>query len=111
VKNIFSGNTLEQNVVTPGIHGVPRRIIREITNYDIPADADTLYRDANGLTGKRNPGFIDRLFGNVHSDKFMDRVDSILDGMEPRQLSEREVKKTQRKQNGGNINPFKKILK
>ena len=102
VKNIFSGNTLEQNVVTPGIHGVPRRIIREITNYDTPADADTLYRDANGLTGKRNPGFIDRLFGNVHSDKFMNRIDSILEGMEPRQLSEREVNATKH-QDGGEL--------
>ena len=35
IKNVFNGNTLEQNVVTRGINGIPRRSIRVITNYDI----------------------------------------------------------------------------
>ena len=103
VKNVFSGNTLEQNVVTEGINGVPRRTIRSITSYDNPAESDTTYIDANGLEAGRNPGMLARLFGNVHSDKFMDNIDSILVGMEPRQLSEKEVDRTKKKQDGGEI--------
>ena len=97
VKNTFSGNTLEQNVVTEGINGIPRRTIRSITSYNNPAESDTTYIDANGLTAGRNPGMLARLFGNVHSDKFMDNIDSILVGMEPRQLSGKEVKITKKK--------------
>lgn len=103
VKNVFSGNTLEQNVVTEGINGVPRRTIRSITSYDNPAESDTTYIDAYGLEAGRNPGLLARLFGNVHSDKFMDNIDSILVGMEPRQLSEKEVNRTKKKQEGGEI--------
>lgn len=101
VKNVFSGNTLEQNVVTEGINGVPRRTIRSITNYDNPAKSDTTYIDANGLEAGRNPGILARIFGNVHSNKFMDNIDSILVGMEPRQLSEKEVKRTKKNKEGG----------
>lgn len=97
VKNVFSGNTLEQNVVTEGINGTPRRTIRRITSYDNPAKSDTAYVDANGREAGRNPGLLARLLGNVHSDKFMDNIDSILVGMEPRQLSEKEVKRTKKK--------------
>ena len=103
VKNVFSGNTLEQNIVTEGINGVPRRTIRSITSYNNPAESDTTYIDANGLEAGRNPGMLARLFGNVHSDKFMDNIDSILVGMEPRQLSEKEVSRTKKKQDGGEI--------
>ncbi len=103
VKNVFSGNDLEQNIVTEGIYGVPRRTIRSITSYDNPAESDTTYIDANGLEAGRNPGIIARLFGNVHSDKFMDNIDSILVGMEPRQLSEKEVRMTKKNQEGGEI--------
>lgn len=49
IKNVFNGNTLEQNVVTKGINGIPRRSVRIITNYDMPAKSDTFYVDANGL--------------------------------------------------------------
>ena len=101
VKNVFSGNDLEQNVVTEGIHGVPRRTIRSITNYDNPAKSDTTYIDANGLEAGRNPGILARILGNVHSDKFMNNIDSILNGMEPRQLSEKEVKRTKKNKEGG----------
>lgn len=103
VKNVFSGDTLEQHVVTEGINGVPRRTIRSITEYNNPAQSDTTYIDANGLEAGRNPGLIAKLFGNVHSDKFMDNLDAILTGMEPRQLSEKEVKMTAKKQDGGEI--------
>ena len=94
IKNVFNGNTLEQNVVTSGVNGVPRRVVRIITNYDIPAKSDTSYVDANGLEAKRNPGFFQRLFGNVHTLEFMNSVDSKLKNAEPIQLSEREVKAT-----------------
>ena len=108
VKNVFSGNDLEQNIVTEGIHGVPRRTIRSITNYDNPAKSDTTYIDANGLEARRNPGILARFLGSVHSDKFMDNIDSILVGMEPRQLSEKEVRRTKKNQTGGVINKRKK---
>lgn len=101
VKNVFSGNDLEQNIVTEGIYGVPRRTIRLITNYDNPAKSDTTYIDANGLEARRNPGILARFLGNVHSDEFMNNIDSILNGMEPRQLSEKEVKRTKKNKEGG----------
>ena len=94
IKNIFNGNTLEQNVVTKGINGIPRRSVRIITNYDMPAKSDTFYVDANGLRARRNPGFFQKLFGNVHTPEFMDNVDAKLKNAEPIQLSEREVKAT-----------------
>ena len=94
IKNVFNGNTLEQNVVTRGINGIPRRSIRVITNYDIPAKSDTTYIDANGLEAGRNPGFFQRLFGNVHTPEFMNNVDAKLKNAEPIQLSEREVRVT-----------------
>ena len=94
IKNVFNGNTLEQNVVTRGINGIPRRSIRVITNYDIPAKSDTTYIDANGLEAGRNPGFLQRLFGNVHTPEFMNSVDAKLKNAEPIQLSEREVRVT-----------------
>lgn len=94
IKNVFNGNTLEQNVVTSGVNGVPRRVVRIITNYDMPAESDTSYVDANGLKARRNPGFFQRLFGNVHTLEFMNSVDSKLKNAEPIQLSEREVKAT-----------------
>lgn len=94
IKNVFNGNTLEQNVVTKGINGIPRRSVRIITNYDMPAKSDTFYVDANGLQARRNPGFFQKLFGNVHTPEFMDSVDAKLVGAEPIQLSEREVKAT-----------------
>lgn len=98
VKNIFNGNTLKQNVVTMGEWGVPRRTVRIITNYDMPAKSDTTYIDANGDSGKRNPNFLDKLLGNAkHSALFMNNVDAKLVGMEPMQLSEREVKATELK--------------
>ena len=103
VKNVFSGNDLEQNIVTEGIYGVPRRTIRLITNYDHPAKSDTTYIDANGLEAGRNPGILARFLGNVHSDEFMNNIDSILNGMEPRQLSEKEVKITKKNKEGGEI--------
>ena len=94
IKNVFNGNTLEQNVVTRGINGIPRRSVRVITNYDIPAKSDTTYIDANGLEAGRNPGFFQRLFGNVHTPEFMNSVDAKLKNAEPIQLSEREVRVT-----------------
>lgn len=94
IKNVFNGNTLEQNVVTKGINGVPRRSVRIITNYDMPAKSDTFYVDANGLRARRNPGFFQKLFGNVHTPEFMNNVDAKLKNAEPIQLSEREVKAT-----------------
>ena len=94
IKNVFNGNTLEQNVVTRGINGVPRRSVRIITNYDIPAKSDTTYVDANGLEAGRNPGFFQKLFGNVHTPEFMNSVDAKLKNAEPIQLSEREVRVT-----------------
>lgn len=94
IKNVFNGNTLEQNVVTKGINGIPRRSVRIITNYDMPAKSDTFYVDANGLQARRNLGFFQKLFGNVHTPEFMDSVDAKLVGAEPIQLSEREVKAT-----------------
>ena len=94
IKNVFNGNTLEQNVVTKGINGIPRRSVRIITNYDMPAKSDTFYVDANGLRARRNPGFFQKLFGNVHTPEFMDNVDAKLKNTEPIQLSEREVKAT-----------------
>lgn len=94
IKNVFNRNTLEQNVVTKGINGIPRRSVRIITNYDMPAKSDTFYVDANGLQARRNPGFFQKLFGNVHTPEFMDSVDAKLVGAEPIQLSEREVKAT-----------------
>ena len=94
IKNVFNGNTLEQNVVTRGINGIPRRSIRIITNYDTPAKSDTTYIDAKGLEAGRNPGFFQRLFGNVHTPEFMNSVDAKLKNAEPIQLSEREVRAT-----------------
>ena len=94
IKNVFNGNTLEQNVVTRGINGVPRRSVRIITNYDTPTKSDTTYVDANGLEAGRNPGFFQRLFGNVHTPEFMNSVDAKLKNAEPIQLSEREVRVT-----------------
>lgn len=94
IKNVFNGNTLEQNVVTKGINGIPRRSVRIITNYDMPAKSDTFYVDANGLRARRNPGFFQKLFGNVHTPEFMNNVDARLENAEPIQLSEREVKAT-----------------
>ena len=94
IKNVFNGNTLEQNVVTKGINGIPRRSVRIITNYDMPAKSDTFYVDANGLQARRNPGFFQKLFGNVHTPEFMNNVDAKLKNAEPIQLSEREVKAT-----------------
>ena len=94
IKNVFNGNTLEQNVVTRGINGVPRRSVRIITNYDTPAKSDTTYIDAKGLEAGRNPGFFQRLFGNVHTPEFMNSVDAKLKNAEPLQLSEREVRAT-----------------
>ena len=94
ITNVFNGNTLEQNVVTKGINGIPRRSVRIITNYDMPAKSDTFYVDANGLQARRNPGFFQKLFGNVHTPEFMDNVDAKLKNAEPIQLSEREVKAT-----------------
>ena len=94
IKNVFNGNTLEQNVVTKGINGIPRRSVRIITNYDMPAKSDTFYVDANGLRARRNPGFFQKLFGNVHTPEFMNSVDAKLKNAEPIQLSEREVKAT-----------------
>lgn len=94
IKNVFNGNTLEQNVVTKGINGIPRRSVRIITNYDMPAKSDTFYVDANGLRARRNPGFFQKLFGHVHTPEFMNNVDAKLENAEPIQLSEREVKAT-----------------
>lgn len=94
IKNVFNGNTLEQNVVTKGINGIPRRSVRIITNYDMPAKSDTFYVDANGLQARRNPGFFQKLFGHVHTPEFMNNVDAKLENAEPIQLSEREVKAT-----------------
>lgn len=75
-KNIFSRNSLEHNVVTSGIKGVPRSI-SVITNRDIPAKPD-IYIDANGLKSGRNPGFFRRLFGNFHTPEFMNSVNEKL---------------------------------
>jgi len=95
-KNIFKGKVLEQHVVTPGENGVPRRIIRTISNYSMPAQADTTYTDAAGLVAGRNPGFMARLFGNVHTPEFMDRVDAALVGADPYELNEAEVKSVEK---------------
>lgn len=75
-KNIFSRNSLEHNVVTSGIKGVPRSI-SVITNHDIPAKPD-IYIDANELKSGRNPGFFRRLFGNFRTPEFMNSVDEKL---------------------------------
>ena len=94
IKNVFNGNTLEQHVVTKGINGVPRRVVRITTNYNMPAKSRITYVDAQGLEAGRNPGFLRRLFGNVHTPAFMDSVDAKLKNAEPIQLSEREVRAT-----------------
>ena len=94
IKNVFNGNTLEQHVVTKGINGVPRRVVRITTNYNMPAKSRITYVDARGLEAGRNPGFLRRLFGNVHTPAFMDSVDAKLKNAEPIQLSEREVRAT-----------------
>lgn len=75
-KNVFSRNSLEHNVVTSGIKGVPRSI-SVITNHDIPAKPD-IYIDANGLKSERNPGFFRRLFGNFRTPEFMNSVNEKL---------------------------------
>ena len=111
MKNTFSGNTLEQNLVTYDEGGVPRRSVRRITNYDVPAQTDTTYRDARGLWSSRNPSLLAKLTGNVHSTRFMDNVDSNLEGFEPAQLNEREVRKTQKKACGGPLPKKSKFKK
>ena len=111
MKNTFSGNTLEQNLVTYDESGIPRRSVRRITNYDIPAQADTTYRDARGLWASKNPSWFAKLTGNVHTQRFMDTVDSNLKGFEPAQLNGREVKKTQKNQKGGLVNMKKELSK
>lgn len=75
-ENVFSRNTLEHNVVTSGIKGVPRSI-SVITNHDIPAKPD-IYIDANGLKSGRNPGFFRRLFGNFLTPEFMNSANEKL---------------------------------
>lgn len=92
VKNVFRGRDLYQNVVTADENGVPRRSIRVIYDYDIPTKSDTTYIDARGLESSRNPSFMQKAFGKVHSNEFMDNVDYYLEGMEPRYLSGKEVK-------------------
>lgn len=93
VKNNFRGKTLEQSIVTMGDSGVPRRVIRTITEYENPAKSDTTYTDALGTIGKRNPSYFDRFFGKTHSDEFMDRVDSLLEGMDPYPLNAKEARR------------------
>lgn len=97
MKNVFSGNTLEQNLVTYDENGIPRKSIREITDYMFPMDADTLYRDARGLWASKHPSIIDELFNKTHSDKYIKTVDENLEGFEPIQFNEKEVKATQKK--------------
>lgn len=97
MKNVFSGNTLEQNLVTYDENGIPRRSIREITDYMFPMDADTLYRDARGLWASKHPSVIDELFNKTHSDEYIKTVDENLEGFEPIQFNEKEVKATQKK--------------
>lgn len=75
-ENVFSRNTLEHNVVTSGIKGVPRSI-SVITNHDIPAKPN-IYIDANGLKSGRNPGFFRRLFGNFRTPEFMNSANEKL---------------------------------
>ena len=77
-ENVFSRSTLEHNVVTSGVNGVPRRPNDVITNYDIPSKSGTTYIDANGLKNGRNPGFFRRLFGNFHTPEFINSVDEKL---------------------------------
>lgn len=97
MKNVFSGNTLEQNLVTYDENGIPRKSIREITDYMFPMDADTLYRDARGLWASKHPSVIDELFNKTHSDEYIKTVDENLEGFEPIQFNEKEVKATQKK--------------
>ncbi len=97
MKNVFSGNTLEQNLVTYDENGIPRRSIREITDYMFPMDADTLYRDARGLWASKHPSIIDELFNKTHSNEYIKTVDENLEGFEPIQFNEKEVKATQKK--------------
>lgn len=97
MKNVFSGNTLEQNLVTYDENGIPRRSIREITDYMFPMDADTLYRDARGLWASKHPSVIDELFNKTHSNEYIKTVDENLEGFEPIQFNEKEVKATQKK--------------
>lgn len=97
VANYFNGTTLEQHVVTPGIWGTPRRVVRVIRNYYDPAQADTTYVDARGVTGRKKPTFFDRLFGAIHSPEFMGGLDSTLEGYEPHALNEKETKTIEKK--------------
>ena len=92
VSNYFTGNTLEQHVIRPGIWGTPRRTIRIITNYSNPNRADTTYVDARGTSGRKDPTWFDRFIGAVHSPEFMGGLDTILEGYEPYALNEKETK-------------------
>lgn len=98
IKNIFNGNTLRQYVVTDGVWGTPRKAYREITNYNIPAQSDTIYVDADGKRGVRNPSFLQKIAGDAqHSTGFMNSLDTILKGYDPIQLSGKEVKQSKTK--------------
>lgn len=97
VMNVFDGNDLHQNVVTIGEYGTPRRAVRIIRNYNLPEKSDTLYQDATGVVSGRNPSAWKKLFGEVHSEKYMNRMDNILRGYEPMYTSEREVRANKNK--------------
>lgn len=109
IKNAFSGNDLYQNIVTYGEYGTPRRSVRIIKKFRTP-DADTSRVDGLGQIASDNPGLIERIFGTPFSKDFKSAQDRILDGMDPKYSSEKEVKaaqRTQKKACGGPL-PSKK---
>lgn len=98
-KNLFNGTTLTQHLVTPGIHGVPRRTQRIITNYGVPAQADTTYVDALGDERPKHPTF----FKRTHSKEFMNNVDRNLEPMVPKYSNEQEARAAYKRKLGGHI--------
>lgn len=102
IKNAFSGNDLYQNIVTYGEYGTPRRSVRIIKNFRTP-DADTSRVDGFGKIASDNPGLIERIFGTPFTKQFKGAQDKILEGMDPKYSSEKEVRSSQKKANGGEL--------
>lgn len=102
IKNAFSGNDLYQNIVTYGEYGTPRRSVRIIKNFRTP-DADTSRVDGFGQMASDNPGLIERIFRTPFTKQFKDTQDKILEGMDPKYSSEKEVKSSQKRANGGEL--------
>lgn len=109
IKNIFNGSTLEQHVVTRGEYGIPRKTVRIIDNYNTPATSDTSRVDANRYSYPDNPNKLQRIFKKFHSPEFKQRQNYRLEGMEPFELNEEEVKaRLEKHKFGGTLPKFKK---